>query len=184
MQCSTCQALTAENAALKAEVHRRGWNPYLGMLNQAGLLSAMDTLPWGFYTLFLIDVDDMKAINTATGAHEATDEYLKAGFRVREEIGEIIGQLRGDEISCVLREGADPEAFIRRLRAQFKAQVLKEHERAFLEEQTGLDHITVTAAWRKQVSPDDMRSILRELAIEVLERKTSRKAGGRRDSDQ
>src|SRR5690349_8966857 len=90
--------LQSENARLRQANERMKWNSFLSMLNQAGFMHAIDSLPVDrLYTLVFCDVDKMKALNTATGCHQKTDAYLREGFQVRA--GEIIGQIHGDEIA-------------------------------------------------------------------------------------
>jgi len=165
------RALEAENARLRH-------NTYLQMLNSAGLLHAIDHLPAGRYVLVFADVDQMKAINTATGSHDATDRHLAAGLKVRDN--ELAGQLRGDEIAFILEEATNAPAFIARIGAQLRRQRLDPAARRSLLLATGRPHITVTAAWRAGVCPREMRAVLDELSIEVLAMKAARDAVGPR----
>ena len=66
------ETMRREIDTLRAQIVRMGRNEFLGMLNQAGFMHAIDTLPDRLYTLVFCDVDKMKAINTATGCHQKT----------------------------------------------------------------------------------------------------------------
>jgi GGDEF domain-containing protein len=164
------------NARLHALVTSMGRNPFLDMLNQAGFLHAIDALPDRLYTLVFCDVDKMKAINTATGCHQKTDAYLRAGFRVRA--GEVAGQIHGDELAFILDEPADAMGFERRIRAQLRAVRLGVEERRKLLTAGTNPYISATFAHKRALRPAEMRAALDELSIDVLTQKARRDARG------
>jgi len=167
-------SLQNTNARLHALVRSMGRNEFLGMLNQAGFMHAIDALPDGLYTLVFCDVNKMKAINTATGCHQKTDAYLRAGFQVRG--GEIAGQIHGDELAFILEEPADPVGFERRIGRQLRDVRLGTEERRALLPAGTRPYITAMFAHKRGVRPCEMRAALDELSIDVLSQKARRDA--------
>lgn len=126
------------------QIARLSWNEGLGMLNQAGLWSAINTLPDGAYIIVFADIDRLKALNSATGSHMQSNRYLKEGLRVRD--GELAGQLLGDEIVFILPMEADAPAFIRRIRRQLAGTPLTTKEREALIKAGGDGRLSATFA--------------------------------------
>lgn len=167
--------LECENARLQRLNATLRWNPFLGMLNQAGLMHTIDTLPDDrLYTLVFCDVNKMKALNTATGCHQKTDAYLKAGFRVRA--GEIIAQLHGDELAAILEEPANAQGFEMRLRRQLRDVRLGTEERRALLNAGARPYITAMFAHARGLRPSELRAALDTLSMDVLAQKARRDA--------
>jgi GGDEF domain-containing protein len=168
-------ALEKANARLQALVTSMGRNTFLDMLNQAGFMHAIDALPPDrLYTLVFCDVNKMKALNTATGCHQKTDAYLRAGFQVRT--GEIAGQIHGDELAFVLEEPANAAGFVQRLRNQLRSVRLGNEERRALVNAGTRPYITAMFSFKRGLRPCEMRSALDELSGDVLSQKARRDA--------
>lgn len=166
-------ALQSENTRLRHVMDRLRWNPFLGMLNQAGFLHAVDTLPEDrLYALVFCDVDKMKIINTATGCHQKTDAYLRAGFRVRA--GEIAAQIHGDEVAFVLDEPCDVSGFEGRIRRQLRDVRIGEEERRRMVNAGARPYITAMFAHQRGLRPSEMRAALDTLSMDVLAQKARR----------
>jgi GGDEF domain-containing protein len=168
-------SLEIENNRLRQVNEKMRWNPFLGMLNQAGFMHAIDGLnPNNLYTLLFCDVNKMKALNTATGCHQKTDAYLRAGFQVRT--GEIAGQIHGDELAFVLEEPANAAGFVQRLRNQLRSVRLGNEERRALVNAGARPYITAMFSFKRGLRPCEMRAALDELSGDVLSQKARRDA--------
>jgi GGDEF domain-containing protein len=168
-------SLLRERKRLRATIESMGHNEFLGMHNQAGFLHAIDALPTDrLYTLVFCDVNKMKALNTATGNHQKTDAYLRAGFQVRA--GEIAGQIHGDELSFVLEEPANAAGFVQRTRNQLRSVRLGNEERRRLVNAGVRPYITAMFAYKRGLRPCEMRAALDELSMDVLSQKARRDA--------
>lgn len=163
-RCGQCADKDARIAALI-------WNSELGMLSRAGLLDAIERLPEDAFIVVFADIDRLKAVNTATGSHVATNRYLRAGLRVRA--GELAGQLYGDEIVFILRADADAGAFIARIRRQLGRQPLTVEERRALILAGGDGRLSATFAWRP-AQRGDIPAAIEACSIDVLAQKARR----------
>jgi len=163
--------LLAKIQELEATIQRLQFNTYLDMYNQAGLMRAIDQLPDGVYIVIFADIDHMKALNSATGSHDKTNHYLAAGLKVRQ--AEIAGQLFGDEIVFIL-EATDADAFCQRIGRQLAAQPLSPAERCALYSAGSQPYLSATFAHRSHVAPDQIRSVIAQLSVEVLAQKKAR----------
>lgn len=165
-------------------IRRMSWNDGLEMLNNAGLMEAIRQLGKGTYTVVFADVDRLKALNSATGSHFATNRYLAAGFRVRS--GEIAGQLYGDEIVFILDEHsrgghAQPDSFIARITRQLAGQPLLSSERWALAmaQGVGFDEARLSATFdsKSGVAASAVLAAIEELSSSVLSQKAARDRG-------
>lgn len=161
--CTHCAELERRIQALR-------WNTSLDMLNQAGLMDAIERLEDGAYTVVFCDIDRLKAINSATGSHAQTNRYLREGLRVR--VGEIAGQLYGDEVVFILSAG-DADAFIQRIARQLAEQPLTDSERSALAFY-GARRLSATFASRTQVHKQDIARAIEDCSIDVLAQKARR----------
>jgi GGDEF domain-containing protein len=170
----------------QALIQRLRWNPSLNMLNQAGLMEAIRTLPAGRYTVVYCDIDRLKTLNSATGNHFQTNRYLADGLAVR--VGELAGQLFGDEFCFILNEASrgdavQPDAFIARITRQLAGQPLLQSERYALAAAQGchVSEATLTATFAAQsdVTPGQVLRVIEQLSRDVLSLKAERDAAVR-----
>lgn len=155
--------LHAEIRATRALIARLSWDTGFAMLNGAGLIEAIRTLPnTTTYTVVFADIDNMKRVNSLTGSHCQTDRYLAAGLAVR--YGEIAGRIHGDEIVFLLDDQArdretESRAFVARIARQLAGQPLP---------------LSATFATQIGVSAGQVPSIIERLSCEVLLLKAAR----------
>ncbi len=154
------------------------------MLNGAGLREAIRQLPAGHYTVIFADIDKMKAINSATGSHCATNRYLADGLARRH--GEIVGQFGGDEFIYILDEQAmrdndSAQTFVAFISRQLAGQPLLQSERYLLAAAQNVHvsqaKLSATFATQSSVAQHEILEVIEELSSEVLLLKARRDRG-------
>jgi GGDEF domain-containing protein len=167
-------------------IQRLRWNPTLDMLNQAGLMEEIRTLPAGSYTVVYCDIDRLKTLNNVTGNHFQTNRYLASGLAVRE--GELAGQMFGDEFVFIIDEhsrgeDAQPDAFVARIARQLAGQPLTVSERYALAAAQGVPveqaRLSATFATASGVSAGQVIRTIEQLSRDVLQLKAERDASVR-----
>ena len=108
-----CAQLDSQKRLLTQAAYRDSLSE---LYNRRGLNKAVAALPEGTHTVFMLDIDNLKACNDTLG-HDRGDELIRQvaeTLRRQTREGDIIGRIGGDEFVLIAKRMDNPAAALKK----------------------------------------------------------------------